>query len=72
MSVILAKEFLTVQDVARLFSVSTRTVWRWIANGRLPAPLRLSEATIRWRRDDLNEHVLSVLRRTVSPTRKRG
>ncbi len=44
---------MTVQDVAGLFSVHERTVFVWIANGRLPPPLRISQRILRWKREDV-------------------
>jgi predicted DNA-binding transcriptional regulator AlpA len=45
---LLADPLLTVQDVARLFKVSRRTIWRWVAEGRLPEPIRYSRLCVRW------------------------
>jgi predicted DNA-binding transcriptional regulator AlpA len=39
--------------VAALLSVSTRTVYRMVTTGHLPRPIRLSDRTLRWRRDDI-------------------
>ena len=39
---------LTVDDVARLLSVSTRTVWRLLSKGEFPEPVRLGKV-VRWR-----------------------
>ena len=47
-------EFLTVRETARLLRVDPKTVRRWIAEGVLPAPIRLGGA-VRFRRDDLDE-----------------
>ena len=41
--------FLTDEDVARRFRVARQTIWRWAGEGRLPAPLKLSPGTSRWR-----------------------
>lgn len=45
-----------VQVVAARWSISTVTVWRWAASGRLPAPVRRGGVT-RWRVGDLRQAV---------------
>ncbi len=37
-----------VQDIADLYGVSTRTVWRLEARGSIPRGVRLSAKTVRW------------------------
>lgn len=45
---------LTVQDVARHFSVSVPTIWRWrTENPDFPKGLKLSPGTTRWFREDI-------------------
>jgi excisionase family DNA binding protein len=39
---------LTVQEVAHLLRISVRSVWRWVRQGRLPAPVRFTRACVRW------------------------
>ena len=48
---------LDVKAVAEFYRVSPRTVWDLSAAGRIPAPIRISPRTIRWRMSDLIEHV---------------
>jgi excisionase family DNA binding protein len=43
------EELLTVREVAELMKVSRRTVWRWVAQGRLPIPVRYSRTCVRWK-----------------------
>ena len=40
------------RDLARYFSVSRATIWRWARDGRLPAPEKLSAGVTRWRWSD--------------------
>lgn len=47
-------ELLTVDAVAALLSVSTRTVRRMADSGQMPRPVRLA-SLIRWRRDDVEQ-----------------
>ncbi|WP_170696376.1 helix-turn-helix domain-containing protein [Ruegeria sp. HKCCE4150] len=37
-------------------SVSRTTLWRWVRDGRLAAPLRIGKM-LRWRLDELEAHV---------------
>ena len=53
---------LRVADVARMLSVSTRTVWRMRDAGELPCPVRLGSGNmIRWRRSDIEGFIRSGL-----------
>jgi len=40
--------YLTAKDVAKRYSISQVTVWRWAKQGIIPAPLKLSENCTRW------------------------
>jgi predicted DNA-binding transcriptional regulator AlpA len=46
-------DLLTAREVACCLSVSPRTVWRWTAQGILPAPVRPSRRATRWRACDI-------------------
>ena len=48
---------LDAKALARLLSTSCATIWRWDAAGKLPAPLRLSAGTTRWRRGDIEQWI---------------
>jgi len=50
------KLLLDAKDVARLLSVSVRTVWTLRDMGRLPAPVRIGRC-VRWRRQDIEKWV---------------
>ena len=50
----LTRDLLTVKQVAQQLKVSQRTVWRYVSRKRLPAPVRLSSARLRWRQDDID------------------
>ena len=39
---------LRIAELARQLDVSTRTIWRYVALGRLPAPVRFSKVCVRW------------------------
>jgi predicted DNA-binding transcriptional regulator AlpA len=40
---------LKASQVAELLSITTRTVWRWSASGRLPRPVVIAPRCQRWR-----------------------
>jgi len=40
-------------QLAEKFSVSRATIWRWVANGKFPKPVKLSEGCTRWRLSDV-------------------
>ena len=49
-----ASGFLRQRDILdHLVPVSASTLWRWVAAGRFPAPLKLSERVTAWRCEDV-------------------
>ena len=48
---------LTVKDVADILSVGVRTVWRWAAEKKIPAPIRLAKKTLRWKASQLQAYL---------------
>jgi predicted DNA-binding transcriptional regulator AlpA len=48
--------FVTVEQVAERYGVSTDSIWHWKRNGRFPAPRRVGPNIARWRLADLIEH----------------
>jgi prophage regulatory protein len=48
---------LTAQDVADLLRIGKRSVWRWLREGKLPAPLRYARNCVRWRASDIQKFV---------------
>jgi predicted DNA-binding transcriptional regulator AlpA len=51
------EQLLTAQEVADLLKVSRRTVWRWLAQGRLPPPIRCSQRCPRWKASVLRAYL---------------
>jgi prophage regulatory protein len=43
------EHLLTVHELADRLRVSRRTIWRWVAQGRLPVPVRYSRTCVRWK-----------------------
>jgi excisionase family DNA binding protein len=48
---------LTVYDVAKLFKVDRRTIWRWLQQGKLPPPVRYSRTVVRWRASEMQAYL---------------
>lgn len=51
-----AERYLTVGEVARRFSVSAQTIWRWskeVQPSSFPKPVHIGIGTTRWRLSDL-------------------
>jgi predicted DNA-binding transcriptional regulator AlpA len=46
-----------VRDVARVYSISERSVWRLCKSGKIPAPVSFGRRSTRWRVSDLVEHI---------------
>lgn len=46
---------LSVAEVARMLTISTREVWRRADSGELPRPVRLGRRTRRWPREEIEE-----------------
>lgn len=44
---------LTDREVAKHLNISKASVWRWLDEGRLPKPLKLSPGCTRWRADEI-------------------
>lgn len=47
------ESLLTVPQTAKLAAVSTRTIWAFLAAGRMPEPIRLGRA-VRFRASDID------------------
>jgi predicted DNA-binding transcriptional regulator AlpA len=50
-----AVQFVTAKAVAKMLSLSTRTIWRLRSAGKLPQPVQIGGA-IRWRLSDIEKH----------------
>ena len=48
---------LCVEQVAHFLGVHKRTVWRMVAAGELPDPIRFGTKVVRWRLSDLQQHI---------------
>lgn len=48
---------MTSGQVAECLAVSVRTLWRWVADGTFPPPVRYNRKLVRWRRSDLGRWI---------------
>jgi prophage regulatory protein len=47
--------FLRVKHFIQLIPVGESTWWRWVAEGKAPAPIKLGPKTTVWRVEDINK-----------------
>ena len=50
-------ELLTSRQVASRLSVSVRTIWRLVAAGKFPQPVRYSRKLVRWKTADVRRYI---------------
>lgn len=50
-------KLIRVKELAQNLSVSKATVWRWVALGKFPKPLRIGAGTTVWRVEDVDAFV---------------
>jgi prophage regulatory protein len=48
-------QYLSDKLLATRFSVSRATIWRWLAENKLPKPIKLAAGTTRWRLADIEQ-----------------
>lgn len=48
-------EYSSDKEVSAWYAVSRATIWRWVAEGHFPKPIKFSQGCSRWRRSDLLE-----------------
>jgi len=58
------EQLLTVEDVAKLFRVSTRTIFAWIENGKMPMPFKITGGRNLWPRKEISEWIASNQNKT--------
>jgi prophage regulatory protein len=51
------KLWLDARGVARLLSIGVRTLWRMVAQGKLPQPIRLNRKLVRWNYAELTQFI---------------
>ena len=48
---------LTLLNLVEIYCVSKRTIWRWVAEGRIPRPYAVSRRIRRWKANEIQEHL---------------
>ncbi len=54
------RDLLTAQQVAGRLSISVRTLYRLLARGALPRPVRYNRKLVRWKSSDIDHYVASL------------
>ncbi len=52
-----AADLMTSQQVAGRLAVSVRTLWRLVAKGRFPQPIRYNRKLVRWKSTDVDRYI---------------
>jgi len=55
-------KLLTVRQVAEALAVHPRSIWRLVASGTLPRPVRLGPKLVRWRLRDVESAIERAVR----------
>lgn len=42
--------YLSDKSLAKRYEASRASIWRWVKEGRLPAPIKIAGGTTRWKR----------------------
>lgn len=50
-------QLLDAREVAKILCISMTTLWRYVKQGRIPQPMRLSPRMLRWRLRDIERFV---------------
>jgi predicted DNA-binding transcriptional regulator AlpA len=61
---------LTLVNLVEIYSVSKRTIWRWVAEGKIPRPYALSRRIRRWKANEIQQHLDGLPRTSCVSERK--
>ena len=50
------KRYVSVKTLGERYEVSPSTIWRWVARGRLPKPVRIGDGCTRWLLEEVERH----------------
>lgn len=53
-------DLITSRVVADRLSISVRTLWRWVSEGRIPEPIRVNRKMVRWKRIAIDEAIAAM------------
>ena len=54
--------FMTDRQVGNRYGVCRYTIWRWVREGKYPAPKKLTSGSTRWHISDIEEFDRKVLK----------
>ena len=54
-------ELMTSQQVAERLAVSVRTLWRLVAAGKFPQPVRYNRKLVRWKTTDVSRYIETLV-----------
>lgn len=54
-------ELLTSQQVANRLAVSVRTLWRLVAAGKFPQPVRYNRKLVRWKNAEVARYIEALV-----------
>jgi excisionase family DNA binding protein len=54
-------ELLTSQQVAEMLSISVRTLWRLVATGKFPQPVRYNRKLVRWKTTEVMRYIEALV-----------
>jgi predicted DNA-binding transcriptional regulator AlpA len=57
---------LTLENLIAIYRVSRRTIWRWVAEGKIPAPYAVTRRIRRWKVSEIQEHLAALPKCTAS------
>lgn len=60
--------YLKPRDLAARIGVTVRTIREWVAEGRLPAPVRFGHRTIRWTEESLADFIKANAQGSKAPS----
>ena len=54
------QDLVTSQQVADRLAVSVRTLWRLVARGDFPQPIRYNRKLVRWKNDEVERYLAAL------------
>jgi len=48
---------LTLENLVDIYCVSRRTIWRWVAEGKIPRPYAVTRRVRRWKAREIRQHL---------------
>jgi predicted DNA-binding transcriptional regulator AlpA len=48
---------LTLENLVEIYCVSRRTIWRWVAEGKIPRPYAVTRRVRRWKASEIRRHL---------------